>query len=174
MKSEVVKYDIIDSTPVGKVGAAVTVKGLRYVSMALMSEDEFLAELRRRCPRAEVVRDGAAARPALRQLEEYFAGNRREFDLELDLEGCSPFQEKVLLNVARIPYGRTKGYGQVAKEAGSPGAARAVGNVMHNNPIPLVVPCHRVVGADGRLVGFGSGIENKKRLLKMEGAAWKD
>jgi O-6-methylguanine DNA methyltransferase len=174
MESKMVKYDIIGSTPVGIVGVAVTGKGLGYVSMAVKSEDDFVARLRDRYPGKEVVKDGAAASPAVRQLEEYFQGSRREFDLELDLEGRTPFQEKVLRLVASIPYGRTKGYGQVAGEAGNPGAARAVGSVMHNNPIPLVIPCHRVLSAGGKLGGFGSGIENKKRLLNMEGAAWKD
>lgn len=115
------------------------------------------------------VRDGAFAH-VRRQLEEYFAGVRREFDVRLNLAG-SEWQRRVWSELARIPYGQTRSYGQVAAvacERTGVRAARAVGAANHANPVAIIVPCHRVVGADGRLVGFGGGLETKRRLLDLE------
>ena len=106
----------------------------------------------------------AAART---QLAEYFAGTRREFDLPLASAGTD-FQRQVWAALRRIPYGGTMSYGQIATEIGRPGAARAVGAANHDNPIAIVTPCHRVVGAKGALVGFAGGIEQKRVLLDLE------
>jgi methylated-DNA-[protein]-cysteine S-methyltransferase len=108
---------------------------------------------------------------AARELRRFFAGEKADFDLPLDLSRCAQFTQRVLLAVAGIPYGATRSYGWVARRVGSPGAARAVGQVMARNPLAPVVPCHRVVGGNGDLVGFGGGLDAKRRLLAMEAAA---
>lgn len=104
---------------------------------------------------------------AERQLDEYFAGERKVFNLPLAPKGTE-FQKKVWAALCDIPYGETRSYGQIAAAVGNPKASRAVGMANHRNPISIIVPCHRVIGADGRLVGFGGGLWIKERLLKLE------
>ncbi|NLX22714.1 MAG: methylated-DNA--[protein]-cysteine S-methyltransferase [Phycisphaerae bacterium] len=111
--------------------------------------------------------------PALReQLRAYFAGQRVRFDVKLDLDALTPFQRSVLRACARIRYGATMTYGQLADRVGHPGAARAVGGALARNPVPLVIPCHRVVAADGSLGGFSAeqGVALKRWLLDLEAA----
>lgn len=103
----------------------------------------------------------------LQQLDEYFKGKRRKFNVPLLLKGTE-FQKAVWRQLQKIPYGQTASYGDVARAVGSPRAFRAVGNANNKNPIPLIIPCHRVIGSDGRLVGFGNGIWRKKWLLEHE------
>jgi methylated-DNA-[protein]-cysteine S-methyltransferase len=102
-----------------------------------------------------------------RQLNEYFAGERREFSLRLDMRGTS-FQKDVWEALLGIPYGETRSYGQIAKQIGRPSASRAVGAANGANPIPIVVPCHRVIGSTGKLTGFGGGLDVKEKLLGIE------
>jgi len=104
------------------------------------------------------------------QLEDYFAGRRGRFDLPLDLAGESDFALRVLGSLAGVPFGETLTYGELARRAGHPGAARAIGRVMAGNPLPIVLPCHRVVGAGGVLTGYsgGAGLETKEWLLAFE------
>ena len=109
------------------------------------------------------------ATEAVRQLRAYFAGQLRHFDLPLDLRGTD-FQLRVWRELERIPYGETRSYLQIAEAIGAPRAVRAVGAANGANPIPIVVPCHRVIGASGKLVGYGGGLPLKKRLLQLEGA----
>jgi O-6-methylguanine DNA methyltransferase len=105
---------------------------------------------------------------ASRQLRAYFARELRRFDLPLDLEG-SPFQKRVWAELETIPYGQTRSYRQIAEAIGSPRAVRAVGAANGANPAPIVVPCHRVIGAGGSLVGYGGGLHLKEFLLQLEG-----
>ncbi len=118
--------------------------------------------------------EGAAKRPsaltntAATQLQEYFAGKRRDFDLPLDPHGTE-FQLKVWEQLKRIPYGETRTYAQIAEAVGSPKGFRAVGLANNKNPLPIVVPCHRVIGAGGKLVGYAAGIKIKRYLLELEG-----
>ena len=105
---------------------------------------------------------------AVQQLNEYFGGSRREFDLPLRLEG-TPFQQRVWRELTEIPYGQTWSYGQLAKRIRNPSASRAVGLANGRNPISILVPCHRVIGADGSLTGYGGGLERKRWLLTHEG-----
>lgn len=105
---------------------------------------------------------------AMQQLAEYFTGKRREFSLPIQMQGTE-FQKKVWKALTQIPYGETRTYGEIAKSIGNPGGARAVGGACNRNPIMIVVPCHRVIGADGKLVGFGGGLEMKEALLGQEG-----
>lgn len=113
------------------------------------------------------VEDPDALAGVARQLRAYFAGERRMFDVALDLRG-TPFQQRVWAEILRIPFGETRSYSQVAAAAGSPGASRAVGLATGRNPVAVIVPCHRVVGADGNLTGFGGGLARKSWLLALE------
>jgi methylated-DNA-[protein]-cysteine S-methyltransferase len=157
-----VRYDIVDS-PVGDLLLAATPRGLCRISYTVEGQDEELA----RVFGVRVLR--APLDEVRRELDEYFAGRRRDFDLELDLR-VAPFNEAVLHELARVPYGRLDTYGGLAAKVGHPGAARAVGGVMNRNPIPIVLPCHRIVGANGSLTGYAGGLHVKRALLELEGA----
>jgi methylated-DNA-[protein]-cysteine S-methyltransferase len=111
--------------------------------------------------------DLAGNRIFIRQIEEYLEGRRTHFDFPLDFEG-TPFQAAVWRELIRIPYGETRTYGEIARKLGKPGAARAVGMANHENQIPIVIPCHRVIGRDGSLTGYGGGIHIKQQLLTIE------
>lgn len=111
--------------------------------------------------------DDSAFPDAALQLEEYFAGERREFDLDLDPAGTT-FQRRVWAALLTIPYGQTRSYGEIARQIEAPGASRAVGVANGHNPIGIIVPCHRVIGANGSMTGYGGGIERKKTLLALE------
>ena len=110
---------------------------------------------------------------AEKQLLEYFEGKRKKFDLPLKLKG-TPFQEKVWNELLKIPYGETRTYGEIAKNIEKPKAARAVGMANHNNPISIVVPCHRVIGVNNKLVGYGLGLDKKQYLLDLEKKNFKE
>jgi methylated-DNA-[protein]-cysteine S-methyltransferase len=120
----------------------------------------------------------AAAEPSavladtLRQLREYFAGERTGFDLPRIVRQGSEFERAVWAAIADIPYGETTSYGAIAKAVGQPEAAQAVGTACNRNPLPIIVPCHRVIGADGKLVGFGGGLPRKRWLLSLEARIW--
>ncbi len=145
-------------TPVG--GVRVVCRGPRLVAIHI--GDQLAAP----GPR-DATHDPALAGPVIDQLEEYFAGERRAFDLEFDLEG-TPFQQIVWRTLATIPFGESISYGELARRVGRPSAVRAVGGANARNPISIVVPCHRVVGADGRLTGYAGGLPIKRFLLDHE------
>jgi methylated-DNA-[protein]-cysteine S-methyltransferase len=115
------------------------------------------------------VDDDPALEAAAAQLAEYFDGDRREFDIPLDLHGTE-FQKAAWMALARVPYGETRSYGEQADAIGRPGAFRAVGAANGRNPVPVILPCHRIVGADGSLTGFAGGLDTKRRLLNLEQA----
>jgi methylated-DNA-[protein]-cysteine S-methyltransferase len=163
-----VAYDFADS-PVGELLVAVTDAGLCRISFD-PDPDRELEELARAFG-ARILRSPRPVLAARRELEEYFDGRRHDFDLPLDLRPVPAFQRVVLTELARVPYGRVETYGGLAARIGKPRAARAVGGALHRNPVPIVLPCHRVIGAGGRLVGYGGGIERKQKLLALEGAA---
>lgn len=119
------------------------------------------------------IEDAAPFRTAITQLGEYFAGERRRFDLALAPRGTE-FQRRVWRALTEIPYGRTISYGELARRIGNPSASRAVGLANGANPLPIVVPCHRVIGADGSLTGFGGGLPIKRKLLALESAGEED
>jgi O-6-methylguanine DNA methyltransferase len=116
-----------------------------------------------------VLRSARSVDEVRRELDEYFGRRRRVFDLTLDLRGMPPFTVSVLEELAKVPFGETTTYGALAARVGHPKAARAVGTVMNRNRIPIVLPCHRVVGATGDLVGYGGGLQRKVALLELEG-----
>jgi methylated-DNA-[protein]-cysteine S-methyltransferase len=157
-----VRYDIVPS-PVGDLLLAATPRGLARISYTVDEGDESLA----RTFGVRVLR--APLDDVRRELDEYFEGRRREFDLPLDLR-VAPFNEAVLHELARVPYGQLDTYGSLAAKVGKPKAARAVGMVMNRNPIPIVLPCHRIVGANGSLTGYAGGLHVKRALLELEGA----
>jgi len=158
----------LSSSPIGALWVAVSAMGLVAVEWDVPQE-QFSRQLERRF-NLEIVYDESHTSSSLRQLSEYLEGNRRQFSLPLDLTGMSPFQMKVLRLTARIPYGQTSTYKELADRLGNPLAARAVGRVEATNPIPLVIPCHRVLGSDGSLHGYGGpgGIKLKAWLLELE------
>ena len=117
------------------------------------------------------LRETALIKETQRQLTEYFSGERQQFDLPLELRGTD-FQKKVWKALMTIPYGEVRSYAQIAAQIGNSKACRAVGMANHRNPVSIIVPCHRVVGATGKLTGYAGGIEIKSRLLKLEEAEW--
>jgi len=161
-----VAYDTVD-TPFGPMLVAVTPKGL--VRIAFQGEDfeDVLTDLAARLsPR--VLEEPKATQAARRELDAFFAGRLRSFDLPLDWSLSSGFALRVRKATYRIPYGLTSSYGEVAAKAGNPRASRAAGNALGSNPIPIVVPCHRVLRTGGALGGYGGGLDMKTALLRLE------
>jgi methylated-DNA-[protein]-cysteine S-methyltransferase len=117
--------------------------------------------------RADWALNDTAFAEAVGQLDAYFAGERTDFDVELDMRGTD-FQQRVWKALLTIPYGETRSYGEIAEQIGAPGAARAVGLANGHNPIAIIVPCHRVIGANGQLTGYGGGLDRKLTLLELE------
>jgi methylated-DNA-[protein]-cysteine S-methyltransferase len=161
-------YDVLDETPVGPLLVGVTDRGVARISFDPDPERQLEQLARLYGPR--VLRSTRPVDRVRRELDEYFAGRRRDFDLELDLRVAPEYHRRVLEELARVGYGHTTTYGALAAQTGNPRAARAVGTVMNRNPIPIVLPCHRVVGSDGSLTGYGGGLDRKEWLLRLEGA----
>jgi methylated-DNA-[protein]-cysteine S-methyltransferase len=156
-------------SPVGDLLIGVTRRGLVRVAFASEDRDDVLQEL------ADTVspRILASARvtdDVRRELDEYFEHHRDRFDLPLDRRLIRGIARDVLAATARIPFGRTSTYGEIARRIGNPRAARAVGNALGSNPIPIVIPCHRVLRAGGQLGGYGGGVDRKEVLLELEGS----
>jgi len=162
-----VGFDVVDS-PIGPLLVAATDRGLARIFFD--AEPELHLERLAKAYGPRVLRSAPTVDTARRQLDEYFDGKRDSFALDVDLRGTAPFAEQVLGELAHVPYGETTTYGSLAAKVGSPRAARAVGMVMNRNPIPIVLPCHRVVGANGNLTGYAGGLHVKERLLRLEGA----
>jgi len=162
---EKIYYSFFDSPILKKVFVASTSKGVCAVDF-LTSEQSFLKNLRRQFP-GEIARDDRKNRKVLTQLKQYLKGELKHFDCPLDMRGTS-FQKKVWAALRRIPYGRTRSYKDIAKSVGCAKAFRAVRNANGSNPIPLIVPCHRVIESNGGLGGFGHGLKVKTNLLNLE------
>jgi methylated-DNA-[protein]-cysteine S-methyltransferase len=157
-------------TDFGWVGIAISPGGLLALTLPQSTEPVALHQLRARWPEARSAAEDELSEIGDR-LRRYFAGQAVSFDdLTLDMSQATPFQRRVWEVTRAIPRGQTRTYGEIARQVGSPRAARAVGQEMANNPWPVIVPCHRVLGSEGRLTGFGGGLEMKRRLLEMEGA----
>jgi methylated-DNA-[protein]-cysteine S-methyltransferase len=154
-------------TSIGTLRLAATPRGLARVAFSLGAACEFHGWLARVLPGAEHCARLPALEDAERQLAEYFAGKRHEFQLPLDLRG-SDFQLAVWHALAAIPFGETRTYGEVARAVGRPGAARAVGAASGANPVAVIVPCHRVTAARGKIGGYGGGLRAKRILLGLE------
>jgi O-6-methylguanine DNA methyltransferase len=154
-------------TPLGRVRLAASPVGLLRLALPRQGGAGFAGALRRALPGAQELDWLPALDKAARELDEYFRGRRREFGVELDLRGTS-FQLRVWHALLEIPFGQTRSYAEIARAVGRPGAARAVGLANGANPVAIVVPCHRVIAADGRLGGFSAGLDAKRRLLALE------
>ncbi|HEX9381076.1 MAG TPA: methylated-DNA--[protein]-cysteine S-methyltransferase [Gaiellaceae bacterium] len=162
-----VAYDLVDS-PIGTLLVAATDRGLCRIAYDAEPEQEL--DRLARAFGVRVLRSALPIDPARRQLDEYFEGKRRRFELPVDVALLADFNRRVLQELARVPYGEVVTYGELAARAARPRAARAVGTLMNRNPLPIVLPCHRVIGANGKLVGYAGGIERKEALLRLEGA----
>jgi methylated-DNA-[protein]-cysteine S-methyltransferase len=163
-----VAYATVDS-PIGVLTVACTPAGLVALGLPNRDPEEVVEDLAARVsPR--VLEAPARLDEVRRELDRYFEGRLRDFDLPLDWQLTKGFRRKVLRQTARIPYGRTLSYKQVAAKAGNERAVRAAGSALGSNPIPIVVPCHRVLRTGGALGGYGGGLEVKEQLLRLEGA----
>jgi methylated-DNA-[protein]-cysteine S-methyltransferase len=163
-----VAYATVDS-PIGSLLLASTKRGLVRLSFPGEEQDRVLEQLAARIsPR--VLESPARLDRARRELDRYFEGKLTDFDLPLDWQLTAGFRRKVLRATARVPYGSTLTYGEIAARAGSRRAFRAAGSALGSNPIPIVVPCHRILRTGGDLGGYGGGLDVKQRLLRLEGA----
>ena len=162
-----VAYDVVDS-PVGQLFVGVSDRGLCVISYE--ADPDLQVERLARGFGSRVLHSPRPVDPTRRQLDEYFAGKRKHFELDVDLRLAHDFGRTVLEELGRVPFGEITTYGALAARAGKPKAARAVGTIMNRNPVPIVLPCHRVVGANGSLVGYAGGLERKQMLLRLEGA----
>ena len=161
-----VGYDLLDS-PLGPLWVAITGKGVATIHYGAEPPE---SELRRlvRVYGPGVVPDHRRSSALARELDQYFRGKRRTFDIPVDLAGLTPFQSRVLAQTAKIPFGALLTYRTIATRIGNEKASRAVGGAVGANPIPIIVPCHRVVATDGSLGGYAGGLDAKRRLLEIE------
>ena len=162
-------YYAILPTCMGWVAALASERGIRRLALPHSSPGQAILALERDVKGSEL----APARfEGLRQeLEAYFSGEATDFRQKLDVEGAPPFFLRAWAACRSIPRGETRSYAWLAAQAGSPGALRAAGQAMAHNPVPIIIPCHRVIGSDGSLRGYGGGLEMKQRLLDLERAA---
>lgn len=161
-------------SPLGLLTIVCTSKGVCKIEFGGI--DETLANIqvwvKKHFLKSEMVRDDVKIAPVIQEIDEYFSGMRHAFEVPLDLHG-TPFQKKVWEALQQIPHGQTRTYKQVAQSMNATKAVRAVGNANNKNPLPIIVPCHRVIGSNGSLVGYGGGIEKKQLLLDIENASTK-
>lgn len=163
----------LENTPLGTVWVAATTEGV--VAISLWDDPErFVADITRLTRQAPDLSDqpGPIVSAAVAELDAYLRGELREFSVPIDWSVLKPFQLAALKLIATVPYGQTTSYGAIAERLGKPGAVRAVGQANATNPIPIIIPCHRILGADGKLHGYGArgGIETKAWLLRLEGS----
>jgi len=154
-------------TPLGAIHMAASEKGM--VQLGFRCSDMPAAFERTFADDTKWIESPENMKPYVRQMEEYLAGQRKKFDLDLDLHG-TPFQKRCWNALLKIPYGKTCSYAELAQAVGSPDGFRAVGQANHRNPVAIIVPCHRVVTTEGTLGGYGGGLEAKRWLLELEGA----
>lgn len=157
------------ATSQGWVAVTVSERGVVATTLPHATPEEALAQARAKHPEARSLPEEAVAEVAA-QVCQYLDGQRRDFQVSLDLSGYTPFQRQVWEATRRIPYGETRSYAWLARQIGKPRAARAVGQALGANPVPMLVPCHRVLASDGSLGGYTGGLALKRRLLLMEGA----
>jgi O-6-methylguanine DNA methyltransferase len=162
-------YDQLEESPLGPLWVAAGPHGLVAVEYS-GSEASFRAYLAK-LTKGSLVRSAEKVAAAKKQVRLYLLGERTAFDLEVDLSGITPFQRRVLEETRRVPRGRVSTYAEIARRIGSPKAVRAVGQALRRNPIPIVVPCHRVISSDGSLGGYGGNLRDARKLelLKLEG-----
>ncbi len=162
-------YLSVLDTSLGSIGVAFNDRGIVSLQLPRPTSTQAWRDLSAAFP--DGVRRNDLPAAISRELRDYSRGRCKEFDVPVDLSATRPFQRAVLTAIAKIPYGETRSYGWVARAIGKPGASRAVGQALHTNPIPIIIPCHRVVASDGSLGGYGGGLPMKKKLLRLEGVA---
>ncbi len=167
MKTKTVYYDSRPFPILGRIYVAATEKGVCALSFPTHSVESFFQKVLTQFNPDFFIQNPAPFEDLYQHLDGYLTGGRVVFTVPLDLRGTT-FQLQVWETLKEIPYGETRSYGEIARAVGRPKAFRAVGLANHNNPVPIVIPCHRVVGARGDLVGFGGGLPLKKRLLELE------
>jgi len=165
--SRIVNYTSM-RTPVGRLLVAATQAGLVRVSFDA-AETTFVADLRTQL-KMRVVKSAEKMAGIVAQIEAYFAGTRRAFDIPIDLSHASPFQQQVLMAARSVPLGQVVSYHEIARRIGRPKASRAVGQALGHNPVPIVIPCHRIVASSGGLGGYSGGLDIKRKLLELERA----
>jgi methylated-DNA-[protein]-cysteine S-methyltransferase len=163
-----VAYDVLPDTPIGSLLVGVTDHGVCRISFD--AEPERHLEELARLHGSRVLRSSKPVDRVRLELDEYFTGTRQRFEVEPDVRFLPAFNQRILAELARVEYGTTTTYGALAEQSGNRGAARAVGTVMNRNPVPIVLGCHRVIGANGNLTGYAGGLERKVQLLQLEGA----
>jgi len=154
-------------SPIGELMLIQSEKGLKRIVFE-KKIPEFLSEIELNKDDYNLVKDKISLKKPIKQINDYFSNNKKFFDIKVDISMPS-FYQKVLLTVMKIPYGEVRTYQEIAIKTGSPNAYRAVGSANAKNLIPIIIPCHRVVAANGNLGGYGGGLSIKKYLLKMEG-----
>jgi O-6-methylguanine DNA methyltransferase len=164
--TDIIQYSCLNS-PFGPVFVAKTIKGVCFINLSKISEAGFQSLLQKRF-RKKAIRDDKKLKSVINELFDYFNGNQVNFKSILDLSMGTIFQRKVWDQISKIPYGELRTYKWIASEIGNSSAVRAVGNAVGRNPVPPIIPCHRVIRTDGNLGGFSSGISLKKWLLKLE------
>lgn len=162
---EIIRFTWL-KTAWGWIAVAFSDLGLVNSTLPYSSQEEAIGKILALWPKASLIED--AHHELKESLIRYFKGERVDFNFPLDLRTGTAFQKKVWEEVRSIPWGQTRTYGEIAARVGKPGAARAVGQALARNPLPIIIPCHRVIGASGNLTGFGGGIELKKKLLALE------
>jgi methylated-DNA-[protein]-cysteine S-methyltransferase len=167
---ERIYYDVLPTSPIGPVYFAFSVRGLIAIDFS-DGEQAFLSRVHKRTG-VRPIKSSKRATEAVRQVKEYLTGKRAEFDLPIDMRFLTDFQRAVLRAVMRVPRGEVITYGALARAIGQPKAARAVGRALGSNPIPIVIPCHRVLASDGSLGGYSGrgGVRTKADLLRLEGS----
>jgi methylated-DNA-[protein]-cysteine S-methyltransferase len=168
MKDEKIYVGNLSTSPLGPIWVAVSEGGL--VAVEVSADQEALTNEHNRLGFNQIVVDQVKTAAALKEIREYLDGERKSFDMEIDWSVLTQFQERALRATYEIPYGGLKTYGEIALQLGNPRGARAVGRAEATNPMPLVIPCHRVIGADGGLHGYGAGegLKTKAWLLELE------
>ena len=164
-ESKVVYYTVLDIEPI-KLLIALTEEGICKIDFGI-NEETFFKWIQKNKTECNIVKDSKPFSLAAIQIEQYFKKEREVFTVKLDII-ATQFQKKVYKEMQEIPYGGTVTYKQLAMNVGGQGYSRAVGNAANKNPIPIIIPCHRVIGSDGSLTGFGGGVDLKERLLQLE------
>ena len=159
-------YSII-SSPIGKLCVVKSNKGVRRILFA--NNYTFETYLQNNFPHEKIVKNNFELKKVSNQIHEYFDLSRKEFALDIDIQ-LSSFYITALTKVIEIPYGETSSYKSIAIKTGNPNASRAVGNANANNPLPIIIPCHRVIANDGSIGGYGGGLQTKRFLLELEGS----
>ena len=159
-------YSII-SSPIGKLCVVKSNKGVRRILFA--NNYTFETYLQNNFPHEKIVKNNFELKKVSNQIHEYFDLSRKEFSLDIDIQ-LSSFYITALTKVIEIPYGKTSSYKSIAIKTGNPNASRAVGNANANNPLPIIIPCHRVIANDGSIGGYGGGLQTKRFLLELEGS----